>query len=394
MTLRPYGHVLLIIWWTAAIVAEKERPKGGDMSLWIDEKQVKEFSGFPMEIFAIADGTVLPYILDPNFEKYLPVIPSEVSSVNFTWKSGDNKQYNYNFENLQSFNEDILSNPVISIETKGRVPKKPGVFQVFLPCLGNRSGVAGFSIGLRIVNENGKYLEGTPLLLRLQKQCAEHVTQGPDPECDKKCANRGWCNQQKICECQKGYMGNYCRTALCYPQCMNGGTCISPGVCKCADGYQGPHCEGGICREKCLNGGKCIQKDKCKCRKGYYGPRCEYSKCTIPCLNGGRCIGVNQCRCKRGYSGGQCDQQNKRQKERRRRPKGCRKSCKHGLCVGNQCRCDRGWFGRRCNRRPCTPRRCKHGVCVGNACRCEKGWYGRKCNKSHPRRRRTKKRYV
>lgn len=31
-----------------------------------------------MEIYAIVDGHVLPYILDPNFEQYLPVIPSEV----------------------------------------------------------------------------------------------------------------------------------------------------------------------------------------------------------------------------------------------------------------------------------------------------------------------------
>lgn len=38
------------------------------------------FVGFPMEIYAIADGRVLSYILDPNFENYLPVIPSEVSS--------------------------------------------------------------------------------------------------------------------------------------------------------------------------------------------------------------------------------------------------------------------------------------------------------------------------
>lgn len=31
-----------------------------------------------MTIFAIVDGKVLPYILDPNFERYLPTIPSEV----------------------------------------------------------------------------------------------------------------------------------------------------------------------------------------------------------------------------------------------------------------------------------------------------------------------------
>lgn len=27
---------------------------------------------------------------------------------------------------------------------------------------------------------------------------------GPDPECDKKCANGGWCNKDKICQCQEG----------------------------------------------------------------------------------------------------------------------------------------------------------------------------------------------
>lgn len=37
-------------------------------------------AGFPMEIYAIANGQVLAYILDPNFERYLPVIPSEVLS--------------------------------------------------------------------------------------------------------------------------------------------------------------------------------------------------------------------------------------------------------------------------------------------------------------------------
>jgi len=32
-----------------------------------------------MPIYAIMEGKVTPYILDKNFEQYLPVIPSEVS---------------------------------------------------------------------------------------------------------------------------------------------------------------------------------------------------------------------------------------------------------------------------------------------------------------------------
>ena len=123
------------------------------------------------EIYAIVNGNVLPYILDPNFEKYLPVIPSEVSYVNFTWKSGT-KKYNYNFDHLQSFDESILEAPVISIKTKGRVPKKPKEFSILLPCLGNNSGIAPFGIELHIMKK-GKPLNGTPLRLKLRKECSQ-----------------------------------------------------------------------------------------------------------------------------------------------------------------------------------------------------------------------------
>jgi WNT inhibitory factor 1 len=40
------------------------------------------FSGLKMPIYAIMEGKVTPYILDKNFEQYLPVIPSEVSVFN------------------------------------------------------------------------------------------------------------------------------------------------------------------------------------------------------------------------------------------------------------------------------------------------------------------------
>ena len=38
--------------------------------------------GYLMEIFVIHNGRILPYILDPNFEKQLPVIPAQVRSHN------------------------------------------------------------------------------------------------------------------------------------------------------------------------------------------------------------------------------------------------------------------------------------------------------------------------
>lgn len=168
--------VVLFLAITATVLSRndpKNDPRNsGDLALWIDAKQVKMFSGISMEIYAIANGNVLPYILDPNFEKHLPVIPSEVSYVNFTWKAGLKKYY-YNFDRLQSFDESILEPPVISIKTKGRVPKRPKEFSIFLPCIGNSSGIATFGIGLLIESRKGKPLNGTPLRLKLRKECSQ-----------------------------------------------------------------------------------------------------------------------------------------------------------------------------------------------------------------------------
>ncbi|XP_049882973.1 protein shifted-like isoform X3 [Pectinophora gossypiella] len=322
----------------------KDVDRPTDISLWIDERQVRMFSGISMQVYAILNGHISPYILDPNFSHKLPIIPSEVGYVNFTWKS--KKRYYYNFDTLTSSDPKILQPPVLSIKRQGRVPKTSKEFSIFLPCVGNNSGVATLEIGLVLKNGRGIPLKGTPLRLNLKKECAQRGVYlertGPDPECDKKCANQGWCNHEKICQCPEGYMGQHCRTALCYPACMNGGNCTAPGVCSCPPGYQGRNCEGGICSQKCLNGGKCIQKDTCECPKGYYGLRCEFSKCVIPCLNGGRCKGVNKCRCPAGLGGNHC--------EVGRRGADCPRACRHGTCVGGVCVCEPGWRGRACHR--------------------------------------------
>ncbi|XP_013176302.1 PREDICTED: protein shifted-like isoform X2 [Papilio xuthus] len=321
-----------------------EAKQNSDISLWIDERQVRMFSGISMQVFAILNGHISPYILDPNFSHKLPTIPSEVGYVNFTWRS--RKRYQYHFDTLTSSDPKLLKPPVLSIKTQGRVPKAPKEFSIFLICLGNNSGVATFEIGLVLKNGRNIPLKGTPLRLNLKKECAQRGVYlertGPDPECDKKCANQGWCNEEKICQCPEGYMGQHCRTALCYPQCMNGGNCTAPGLCSCPPGYQGRHCEGGICSQKCLNGGKCIQKDTCECPKGYYGLRCEFSKCVIPCLGGGRCKGVNKCRCPPGLGGDHC--------EVGRRAGPCPRPCRHGLCRSGVCVCEPGWRGRFCHR--------------------------------------------
>ena len=45
-------------------------------------------------------------------------------AVNFTWTAG-HKKYKYNFDLLQSNDENILKAPTISIKTKGKIPQQP-----------------------------------------------------------------------------------------------------------------------------------------------------------------------------------------------------------------------------------------------------------------------------
>lgn len=297
------------------------------------------FSGYLMEIFVIHNGRVLPYILDPNFEKQLPVIPAQVKNVNFTWSSGG-KKYHYIFDHLSSEAEELLQVPTLSLPTHGTVPRKARVFSVEMRCTGNMSGIATFSIGLSIHTAQKEPLPGTPLRLNLRKECRQ---QGPDPECDQKCQNGGICDESQQCQCSEGYMGQYCDAALCYPQCLNGGSCTTPGRCSCPPGFQGRHCEGGICQNKCKNGGKCIQKDRCKCRRGYFGNSCQYSQCFVACINGGKCRGVNKCRCPAGFAGDHCEVVLPREEAATRAPKRCRRRCRHGDCHGASCRCHQGY---------------------------------------------------
>jgi WNT inhibitory factor 1 len=95
-----------------------------DLSIWISEQQVKVLSGYSLRIFAIDNGRVSHFLRDPAFDTYLPVIPPEVSYVNFTWTAG-HKKYRYHFDPLTSLNEEILHAPIISIKLKGKIPQEP-----------------------------------------------------------------------------------------------------------------------------------------------------------------------------------------------------------------------------------------------------------------------------
>uniref|UniRef100_A0A2P2I3S5 Wnt inhibitory factor 1 n=1 Tax=Hirondellea gigas TaxID=1518452 RepID=A0A2P2I3S5_9CRUS len=306
-----------------------------DLQLWIDRQQVQVLSGYPMEIYVIREGLVLPYILDPNFDSRLPVIPAEVSGFNFTWQGGRRKRYRYQLDNLISDDTAIMNHPTVNIPTKGRLPRKPKGFRIDLPCLRNASGIAGFSVRLKLKTRNNKRISGTPINVRLRKQCAPIEV------------------LERSKRCPPGYLGANCTESLCYPHCLHGGVCTAPGRCTCPPGYHGRYCQGGICTEKCQHGGKCVQKDRCSCTRGFYGDTCQYSKCAVPCVNGGRCRGANKCRCPTGFGGQHCEVVKYRGASVAVRAQRCKQRCKHGSCddVTAHCRCDHPYTGRWCRRK-------------------------------------------
>ena len=53
-------------------------------------------------IHVVANGVVMPHLLDRNLETHLPVIPVEVEDVRFLWISGERK-YNYNYVPERTF---------------------------------------------------------------------------------------------------------------------------------------------------------------------------------------------------------------------------------------------------------------------------------------------------
>lgn len=272
------------------------------LSLWIDEKQVNNIIGIPMEIYIISDGKVVPYLQHPEFDKSIPVIPPKVDTVNLTWEAG-HETFTYWFDELKTLDVNLLYTPLLSIPASGVIPDGPKIFQMSIPCTGREKGISTLILGLQIFNKNRRPIKGSPMKLTLKKHCEAFV---PSTLCQFECQNGGFCNHLGVCECAQGFHGKRCELSLCDPSCENNGTCMSPEVCICPDGFFGQRCERALCREPCQNGGRCIEEDVCWCTRGYLGNACQFSKCKPDCKHGGVCIGNNKCQCPAAYSGEIC----------------------------------------------------------------------------------------
>ncbi|XP_053265329.1 wnt inhibitory factor 1-like [Podarcis raffonei] len=132
----------------------------------------------------------------------------------------------------------------------------------------------------------------------------------PRAVCDAPpCQHGGLCIRNGTCFCSRGYEGERCQYATCYPKCKNGGKCLRPGKCRCQPGYGGRYCHKVSCEGGCQNGGECISVNglvKCLCASGWTGSRCQEAVCPQGCRNGATCVAPGICSCATGWVGGAC----------------------------------------------------------------------------------------
>ncbi|XP_059153752.1 wnt inhibitory factor 1-like isoform X2 [Physella acuta] len=279
---RPSTPMSLCVFFLMCVsltpVMARRAPKSR-LSLWIDEQQVKTLIGLGMEISLITNGEVVPYVNSPEVYESI-VIPPEIDTVNLTWQAGG-ESYTYVFDNFTSLDQHLLYQPLLGIPERGYIPRYPTVFQITIPCKGKEKGVASLRVGLKIFDHWQKPLKGTPIRIRLKKQCVAFVT-----------------------------------SSLCRPGCRNGGTCNGHGVCECPQGFKGPLCDIALCGRLCQYG-HCVPEGYCWCDQGYYGDACEFSLCDPKCKNGGTCVGPNHCQCTAPFGGPLCEMKDDTERPRR-----------------------------------------------------------------------------
>ena len=141
------------------------------------------------------------------------------------------------------------------------------------------------------------------------------------------CSGRGVCEDQDVCVCDAGYLGDLCETELMCSGvpatspdvCSARGECQNDGSCLCDPNFSGPDCSefvGFFCDgissmdpTVCSGNGVCTAEDTCVCTEGFQGTNCELiaASCTPDCGSNGSCVAPDVCDCAEGWTGLACD---------------------------------------------------------------------------------------
>ncbi|XP_075880466.1 tyrosine-protein kinase RYK isoform X2 [Nelusetta ayraudi] len=134
------------------------------VNIYMSVEEVKKLLGLDAELFYVRDDVVNLYALS-----FILPVPSDTSSLHFTWYSKSKVDYRLGFitENPATMNQ-----PRSNISSQGEVPHLPSVFRVDLFCSGKVDGEAVLTIQLNVTIQTNNY---TVLNFKRRKMCYKRV---------------------------------------------------------------------------------------------------------------------------------------------------------------------------------------------------------------------------
>ncbi|XP_029551268.1 tyrosine-protein kinase RYK isoform X1 [Salmo trutta] len=155
------GAVCLASTTTTPALGINHRPS---VNVYMSEEEVKKLLGLDAELYYVRDDVVNHYALS-----FILPVPSETSSLHFTWRSKDKVDYRMGFH---VDNPAAMNQPQSNISIQGEVPRTASVFRVDLFCSGKVDGEAVLTVQLNLTIHSNNF---TVLNFKRRKICHKRI---------------------------------------------------------------------------------------------------------------------------------------------------------------------------------------------------------------------------
>ncbi|KAL4630711.1 tyrosine-protein kinase RYK-like [Arapaima gigas] len=135
------------------------------VNVYMGQEEVQKLLGLEAELYYVRDNVVNQYAL-----AFVLPLPSETSSLHFTWQSISKVDYRLGF---QVDNPAAMSLPQSNISTHGEVPRSPSVFRVDLFCLGKVDAEVILTVQLNLTLHPNNF---TVLNFKQRRMCYKSKT--------------------------------------------------------------------------------------------------------------------------------------------------------------------------------------------------------------------------